>query len=487
MVFEPIYVIHYFDIPINKNVLHHKAIIGEFFIIFALMYKMQSLKQIWLLSFTISLILFSQNYTGQTVVTSTWLSGSNLISTPASYGVKGVSCSSCYPGMRRQYSNWMDSKGHYWIFGGTVDSVRLVMRNDLWMYDTANREWTWIAGSNLPNQKGTYSNKFVGDTANTPGCREFASTWVDDSDNLWLFGGVDTYTKQFGDLWKFDTNKKNWIWMGGDTAYNNVIAVHGTKGVSSKSNSPGARYSCFFFNDKNNNFWLYGGEYNGGHYSDLWRYTHSDSCWTWISGSNLRDVLSKYGQYGIPSATNDPGARWGGIGMCDDSNQIWIFGGGRKIPYSIQASNDLWMFNLKTNKWTWIKGDTLNNSGNYGTKGVGSSVNTPGWRGGEASWKDPEGNLWIFGGGGLPGVDYVNCDLWKFDFSQRFWTWVSGTNGAFFNGVYGTKNIGDTLNYPGSRSAMKTVAGRPDGLYIYMAANLLVMDILVNFMMTYGK
>ena len=62
--------------------------------------------------------------------------------------------------------------------------------------------------------------------------------------------------------------------------------------------------------------------------------------------------------------------------------------------------NDVWMFD--GSQWTWIDG-SLNGSqpGVYGTKGVGSSTNVPGARGGAVSWADNNGNVWLFGGYGL--------------------------------------------------------------------------------------
>jgi hypothetical protein len=45
----------------------------------------------------------------------------------------------------------------------------------------------------------------------------------------------------------------------------------------------------------------------------------------------------------------------------------------------------------------------------------------------------------------------VRCfnDLWKFDGEE--WVWVSGTNAANQNGVYGEKGVPDENNIPGGR------------------------------------
>jgi hypothetical protein len=99
--------------------------------------------------------------------------------------------------------------------------------------------------------------------------------------------------------------------------------------------------------------------------------------------------------------------------------------------------------------WTWVSGaDTF---GIYGTKGIASLSNGPGVRYGCVSGTDSEGNLWLFGGDGTAAsgnTAYLN-DLWKFDGTN--WTWVSGSNTANQNGVYGTKGVSATSNVPGAR------------------------------------
>ncbi|MCE3269212.1 MAG: hypothetical protein K0R49_1464 [Burkholderiales bacterium] len=59
--------------------------------------------------------------------------------------------------------------------------------------------WTWMSGSNLINQYGIYSN--------IPGSRNAGISWLDASDNLWLFGGngrVESGSNGYlNDLWKY--------------------------------------------------------------------------------------------------------------------------------------------------------------------------------------------------------------------------------------------------------------------------------------------
>lgn len=59
--------------------------------------------------------------------------------------------------------------------------------NDLWKFD--GRYWTWISGTSEVNQIGIYGTRGIANSLNAPGAREYATTWIDSRDNMWLFGG----------------------------------------------------------------------------------------------------------------------------------------------------------------------------------------------------------------------------------------------------------------------------------------------------------
>ena len=61
--------------------------------------------------------------------------------------------------------------------------------NDLWMYSISSGQWTWMSGSNVVNQIGTYGTLGTPAPANVPGARDSDVSWTDMSGNLWLFGG----------------------------------------------------------------------------------------------------------------------------------------------------------------------------------------------------------------------------------------------------------------------------------------------------------
>ncbi len=60
--------------------------------------------------------------------------------------------------------------------------------NDLWKFD--GTYWTWISGSNVANRPGNYGIQGIVSSSNIPGARYGAVSWIDSSNNLWLFSGL---------------------------------------------------------------------------------------------------------------------------------------------------------------------------------------------------------------------------------------------------------------------------------------------------------
>jgi len=65
-----------------------------------------------------------------------------------------------------------------------------------------------------------------------------------------------------------------------------------------------------------------------GSLNDFWKYRVNDSTWTWVSGSNTINQPGIYGEKGISSRDNHPGARRYALGWYDGLNQeFWLFSG----------------------------------------------------------------------------------------------------------------------------------------------------------------
>src|SRR5688500_12355571 len=79
----------------------------------------------------------------------------------------------------------------------------------------------------------------------------------------------------------------------------------------------------------------------------------------------------------------------------------------------------------QTGMWTCMGVDhIINQKGVYGVKGLSASSNKPGRRHYSNTWKDKNGNLWLFGGYGYSAQSLAHLnDLWKFDPTTNQWTW----------------------------------------------------------------
>ncbi|MBZ5689956.1 MAG: hypothetical protein LAP86_33615 [Acidobacteriia bacterium] len=267
----------------------------------------------------------------------TWVSGTKVPDQAGVYGTQGTTSPSNVPGSRQFAVSWRDSNGQFWLFGGSgIDSTGTQgALNDLWKFDGTN--WTWVRGSDLINQPSVYGNMGVASPSNVPGARAGSISWIDKSNNLWLFGGA-----QLNELWKFDGS--NWTWVSGS----NQAGVYGTKGTASAANAPGARSAAVSWIDSSGNFWLFGGvglDSTGteGDLNDLWKFDGTN--WTWVSGSNVVSQLGLYGTKGTSSPSNVPGARFGAVSSIDKSNSLWLFGGMGTDSTGAQGEfNDLWKF-----------------------------------------------------------------------------------------------------------------------------------------------
>ena len=288
----------------------------------------------------------------------------------ASYGTQGVAAASNLPGRRWGAAFTTDSSGNVWVFGGQgLDSSgNLGLLNDLWKYNIAGGQWTWMGPTNSTagQNNGAYGTQGVAAGTNTPGGRQAAMLWADTSGNIWLFGG-----------------------LGLDSAgTRNPGAL---SGLANGTTTP-----------------------DGALLNDLWKFNIGTGQWTWISGggaTGLADQAGVYGTQQVPAAGNVPGSRWGSVGFIDSLNNIWLISGWGYGSATVQSTgyvNDVWQYIQSTGQWIWWKGSTdVNQAGFFPTDippswGVPYVKNTIGGRFGAASWKqDGLDYFWLFGGEGV--------------------------------------------------------------------------------------
>ena len=397
----------------------------------------------------------------------TWEAGLNTLNAAGVYGTQGAAAASNLPGARYDASSWTDSSGNLWLFGGYgYDATAgLSTLNDLWRYSPSTGLWTWVSGGNGANASGVYGTQGLAAAGNVPGARYAASSWIDASGDLWLFGGYGYGSSgasgYLNDLWKYSPSSGQWTWVSGANA-DNASGVYGTQALAAASNVPGARYSASAWIDSSGSLWLFGGYgYGGtgalGNLNDLWRFSPSSGQWTWVSGANGDNAIGVYGTQAVAAASNVPGARQAANSAIDASGNLLLFGGyGYGSAGEVGYLNDLWQYSPSSGEWTWVNGADANNaSGVYGTQGTAAASNVPGARQVANAWIDSIGNLWLFGGVGYDGAGGVGDlnDLWKYTLSSGQWTWVSGANANNSSGVYGSQGTISASTAPGARQA----------------------------------
>jgi N-acetylneuraminic acid mutarotase len=371
----------------------------------------------------------------------TWMGGNNkgqLLGTgglgqPGVYGTLGTPAPGNIPGGRSYASTWIDSAGNFWLFGGQGDDAhgQVAHLNDLWKFDPTTGLWAWMAGSDVIDfcgsnncgQPGIYGTLGTPAAGNTPGGRSRAASWIDNSDDLWLFGGYGFDVKHnsgygLNDLWKFDPKTGLWVWMSGS------------------SEIPCA----------------------------------SDPLNSYLTCTAQPGV---YGTLGVPADTNEPPGEIPSAAWVDQQGNLWVFGGLR-LDVTGQAwgtVNDLWAFNPSTRQWVWMGGDTAASNcaviltvpfvvascdgspGVFGTQYQAAPGNYPGTRQSAAAWVDKNGGFWLFGGGSGFSLDVSLPwnDLWKYQpsigtlpaavppiFSLKPGTYFSGGPLAISNGMAGS-------------------------------------------------
>lgn len=393
----------------------------------------------------------------------TWMGGSSIVPATSTgnggqsgvYGALSTFAPGNVPGSRRLSSSWADNAGHLWLFGGYgYDSKgNAGDLNDLWEFNLSTNQWAWVSGSNtLPmttNSNGGYPGVYgtLGTSAigNVPGGRLGATSWIDSTGHLWIFGGHGFDSKgnagDLNDLWEFTPSTNQWTWMSGSntTVLNGgQPGVYGTLGKTAAGNVPGSRSGAAGWIDSTGNLWLFGGagwDANGitsVWLNDLWQFNPFTKQWAWMGGSSTIGVNGGqpgvYGTLGTPAAASIPGGRLWASTWTDGTGHLWLFGGeGLDSAGKGNDLNDLWEFNPFTNQWTWMGGsNTVGNvcfnylicgqPGAYGTLGIPAAGNVPGGRFSSSSWIDSSGHLWLFGGEGFDSTGHQNIlnDLWTF-------------------------------------------------------------------------
>ncbi|MCE3269513.1 MAG: hypothetical protein K0R49_1767, partial [Burkholderiales bacterium] len=174
------------------------------------------------------------------------------------------------------------------------------------------------------------------------------------------------------------------------------------------------------------------------------------STWKWKSGSDTPGVIG--------TIEKGPGGRFSGATWTDKNGNFLLFGGGTKSG----SLRDLWMWNKDAQAWQFLgkKGQNPAETFVYGIYPAKyGDVGEPGSRVAAMTWRDNNGEFWMFGGVGLAAREAGSFssgnlnDLWKLSFTGTEWEW-KWMGGAFRSDMvsnYGERGLESATNMPGSR------------------------------------
>ncbi|MCB0362944.1 MAG: hypothetical protein KDD35_09480, partial [Bdellovibrionales bacterium] len=198
-----------------------------------------------------------------------------------SFGVKGVSSPTNYPGRRYAGAYWTDPSGNFWLMGGEGNGENGSDNylNDMWKYDPVVHEWTYMTGGRNGGQ-ALPGVKLSSDPLNTPGQTTVPSWTSDSAGNFYLIAGWGRASsggeQNLNMLYRFNTTSGEWTWLAG-TDGGGMQPNWGVMGTSGASNSIGWREGGGMWISLSGELWYYGGRSldetsSLGSMIDFWRF-----------------------------------------------------------------------------------------------------------------------------------------------------------------------------------------------------------------------
>lgn len=219
-----------------------------------------------------------------------------------------ISDTTTTPSTRTGAITWVCNEELY-LFGGNSKSG---LKNDIWKFNGT----TWILVFRQSSLSGNYVDQGIPSNQSYPGARYYASGWLDDYNNLWLYGGTNG-SAVLDDLWRFG-NDSLWTWFYGNYTTVNQPAVYAQFAAFNETSTPGGRQGTATWLGDDGTVWLFGGQDGSGNlFNDLWAMDTSDQEWAWVSGSYQNYNTSIY----------YPGARSYASGFSKNRTHFYLFGG----------------------------------------------------------------------------------------------------------------------------------------------------------------
>lgn len=259
------------------------------------------------------------------------------------YGTKGVlNTINCPPPRAETSCTWTDKYNFLWMFGGEGGF------NDLWKYDPSSNMWAWMAGDSagfIPSS-GNWGVKGIASVNNKPSPRSVYTSWKDNDDNLWFYGGeimTNGNHELYSDVWKYEINSGMWTWMWGDSlTLSNDSGKYISTCILDTNTRPWRKFETRArWTDECGNLIMYGGGDENTQIGDLMKFDISKNEWVWLNGKTR--VNPSYGAKGIANVTNAPPGRMGANGW-QYNGELYLFGGWGAGISGTELYNDLWKY-----------------------------------------------------------------------------------------------------------------------------------------------
>jgi hypothetical protein len=253
------------------------------------------------------------------------------------------------PSERYRARSWFDDANNMWMYGGALDipGGASLSYNDLWMFNTTSKSWTFISGNkNQPYCKNCSNGSYpaiagTGGTQYFPRARSDYGYWKDTVGNIWIYGGyAESHgSDEYGDLWRFNPTTKVWTLISGNDALNPLKTA----------TNPGSRNAPYCWVGNDNKLYMTGGLRQYLYFlRDTWRINPANGNWeaVRIDDSLINQVPVSSG-LGIENSTNIPGASVNVLNHLTTGSHTYMFSGyGMGTNDRLGFTGAMWRYSL---------------------------------------------------------------------------------------------------------------------------------------------
>lgn len=315
----------------------------------------------------------------------------------------------------------------------------------MWAYNETSAHWRFEYGDATLNTLPNYGplGAFSGDY--TPGARMYSSGFVSSLLNSFYvtLGVYDSGNYIYAaDTWQYNVTAGQWAFIAGsqDTG---MPGIYNTKGslsipVNGTAAHPGSREAALGAWDETNQvFYMIGGwgwgnsDSSDGLLSDVWKFDASTNRWVWVGGSDEIYAAPVYDQHGVYNITHPGGIGYGFAAFDLATQAVYFYGGLRMISDSeYDITSDIFSYRVTDNLFASYNGPRVFVGENYGVQGVPAPTNVPFPRFGSNGFYNPGRHVvTMYGGAVNTGSDRWYGDLWEYDLTTGYWTFVDGHRG----------------------------------------------------------